>query len=827
MTNSKMAKKQIDNTHPSIYFILLLLISLILIAPHKAILAQDSNLKASSKVALPPEKAAPIIVPQFETPPVIDGNLSDAIWTKAAVFKDFYQTRPGDNIAPSRQTEVLIGYDQKQLYVAFHAFDEPDQIRSTIAKRDNIFDDDYVGILLDTFNDKRRAYELFFNPLGIQGDSILTEGRGEDFSFDLLMESKGAITADGFVVEVAVPFKSLRFEAGKDKLWGIHLLRNIKRFNNEQTFWLPLSRDNSSLLDQEGHITGLEGISSGRTLEIIPSLTFSETGKRIPTIPQADLTSNSIDPGKFVNKPIDTDLGVTVKFGLSSTVTLDFTYKPDFAQVEADQTVVTANQRFPIFFAEKRPFFLEGVDIFQTPINVISTRAIIAPEYAAKLTGKKGRNTFGFLVATDSAPGSFSDEELGDPTIFNDIARFVDKKAYIGVLRLKHDVGQRSNIGFLATSYNFIEKHNQVLGVDGNFKIDERTVVTFQALGTTSRRFFYDPTKDSSPYGTGNGFAYYLNYDYTGRNYGYFVETSGLSQNYRADVGFTQRTGTNSTSGFFRHSTDPNPKTIMTNWRIQNFSRISYDMQGRTQSWTDETQAQFNFKRETNISFGMNGGYERLVEEEFGPKRSKNQQGAFFGPKGERSEYNKSVFAYGSSTPTKKYSFNAFTAYTWGVFDFDFGAGPRYPRVSPAALIDANAPLDPGAGNQFEFNFGVSYQPIASLRASLDYNKVRLTRNDTGKIAFDENIYSLRTTYQLNRNSFLRLRLDYESIASNLRGQFLFGYTPSPGTSLYIGYNDDLNYNGFNPFTSNKEPGFQRNGRTFFIKMSYLIRRGL
>src|SRR6185436_14118196 len=173
-------------------------------------------------VVVPPEKAKPVTIPKFEKPPVIDGRLDEAVWQSAVVLKDFYQIQPGDNIAPSRPTQVLIGYDPKFLYIAFRVTDEPDKIRSTVAKRDNIFNDDYVGFMLDTFNDQRKAFEAFFNPLGIQGDGMLTEGRGEDFSVDLLMESKGVIHETGWDVEISIPFKSLRFEAGKGKLWGAH-----------------------------------------------------------------------------------------------------------------------------------------------------------------------------------------------------------------------------------------------------------------------------------------------------------------------------------------------------------------------------------------------------------------------------------------------------------------------------------------------------------------------------------------------------------------------------------------------------------------------------
>ena len=185
----------------------------------------------------------------------------------------------------------------------FTASTIPQRSAPTFAKRDNIWDDDYVGILFDTFNDQRRAYEFDFNPLGVQADGIWTEGQGEDFSLDLVMESKGMVTSDGYTIEVAIPFKSLRYVAGKDKLWGMHFWRRTKRLNNSLDMWIPMDRDKNSWLAQAGHLTGLEGISTERTLELIPSLTVSETGKR-KLRSRSTALAGTPDPGRFVNEPV-------------------------------------------------------------------------------------------------------------------------------------------------------------------------------------------------------------------------------------------------------------------------------------------------------------------------------------------------------------------------------------------------------------------------------------------------------------------------------------------------------------------------------------------
>ena len=828
---------------------------------------------------MPPEKSQPVTVPKFDAPPVIDGKLDEEIWQKAVVLKDFYQIQPGDNTPPSKPTEVLLGYDAKFLYIAFKATDEPDKVRATVAKRDNIFQDDYVGFFLDTFNDKRKAFEVFFNPLGIQADGILTEGRGEDFSIDMLMESKGIVHETGFNVEVAIPFKSLRFEAGKGKLWGAHFFRRIKRFENELDSWMPFSRSVDGNMNQAGHLTGLEGISVERTIELIPSLTVSQNGRFVTSFDP--LTARATDPGRIVNEPVKLDLGLTAKFIPSSAVTVDLAINPDFAQVEADQLVVTANQRFPIFFPEKRPFFLEGIDIFQTPITAVHTRAIVDPDVAVKTTGKLGRNTFGLMVASDNGPGNLSADDRGALASCRDLRaikadhvcnaeRFVDKNAYIGVLRLKRDIGKENSIGVLATSYNFIEKHNQVFALDGRFRPNKQTTAVFQLLGTTSRNFFFDADDGVSRYRTGNGFGYSINYNVSGRNWGWELYGEGFTQDYRADVGFFRRTNSNFNLANLRYNSDPNPKKKIISYHVHTTNHIDYDWQGRMYIWESENLVELQLPRNSWAGMWYEPGYERLFEHEFGAKRSAKPCDAFgvdlflqakqarpgctfFGESTERPSAKQHLSFYAGSNFSKKIQVNAQVTQRWGQLDFDFGNGDKYPRVSPAALqyaaareaaiaagdcdesipedqrafaCTARAPLDPGRGKLLQFNANLTYQPTNELRAQFSINSQRLRRYDTDRYAFSVNILTMRGTYQFTKATFARLILDYNTLNSRLRSQALLGWTPSPGTAFYAGYNDDLNYDSRHPFTREIVPGFRRNSRTLFIKMSYLIRRG-
>ncbi len=806
--------------------------------------ANDSSTNVDTELAPYVRKNAPVRIPMLDTPPVIDGIINEAVWLNAALFGDFIQTQPGDNVQPKHQTEFLMAYDAKNLYLAFRVKQDRSTVRATVSRRDNIFNDDHIGVQLDTFNDQRQAYTIFFNPFGIQADGTMTEGRGEDYSIDLVFESKGVLTEDGYTIEAAIPFKSLRYEAGKDRRWGIHVFRRVKSNNNELNSWMPISRSINGSLNQAGHITGLEGIETTRQLEINPSFTVSETGRRTRH------TFNNDPAGRYVNEGIKGDFGMTAKFSLSPTVTLDFAYNPDFAQVEADAPVSTANVRFPIFFPEKRPFFLERIDIFQSGMNLVNTRSIVDPDFAAKLTGRRGKNTFGILYASDNAPGNYSVDErenllgcqqqrITNPNagIICGIERFVDKNADIGVLRFKRDVGREHNLGFFATTYNFIERHNHTAGLDGRFKLDKSTVAEFQVVGTYSKRNFYNPDLNRNQYRIGNGFGYRAFLQRSGRNLYMDFAANGRTADYRADVGFTNRTDTNNLGTFIRFETDRAPNKPIIFKRLFNRTNVTYDWKARTQGMGSNTQGMLAFQKQIFVGGGFELGYERLFEHEFGSRRSATQPGAFFGPSSERSSHRKEIYGFVEASPVKQIFLLFVLSQNFGSLDFDFGAGPKYPRVSAPYVawfdrcgrldvcVEAPPALDPGAGNLIFIESSVRYQPTTAFQMQVNYTRRRLVRDDTRRVAFDDNIFSFRSTYQFTRSLFARTRLDYSNISSRIRPQFVLGWTPSPGTAIYAGYNDDLNYRGFNPYTGQQEPGLSGNGRSFFIKMSYLFRK--
>lgn len=830
---------------------------------------------AFAKFNLPPEKLSPVKIAKIEMSIVIDGKPDEEVWKQSFVFKDFYQTSPGNNVAPSKPTEVYVVYDEKHLYIAFKCWDEKDKIRATVAKRDQVTGEDNVRVWLDTYNDQRRAYVLAFNPFGIQQDGIYTEGQGADFSVDIVMESKGVIEDWGWSVEVKIPFKSLRYTAGKEKNWGFNVARNIDRFNDEFDQWLPDDRDISGFLVKHGKITGLDEIKYERTLEIVPSITISETGSRKRTVPTALLNANGFDPvfnpagvtdpGRFVNDPIESEIGVNLKYTITPNITLDAAINPDFAEIEADAPVVTANQRFPIFFQEKRPFFLEGKEIFDSPLQPFYSRTIVDPDFAAKLTGKIGKTSFGFLAASDNAPGNYSEDErtdlricqqdrLIDPDIRCSIEDLVDKNALFSVLRLKRDFGQNNNIGFFGAARIFPRNRNFVGGFDGSFKFNPKTAMRFQVLGTHSRKFFYSSDLDRTQYRTGNGFGYYGSLDYTTDRHGWFVEVNGRTSDYRADAGFTRRTNTNTVFLLNRFSTKSNPKAAIIRFDWQQFARYTLDWNGRFQYAFVGTGGNLALQGNTFINFETGVQRERIYENEFGAdRRGRNPQGAFFGAP-ERSATQPYFSVNVNKTFNKRFSAYGFVGSIFNAFDFDFGGGGKFDRVSPAYSTYSNSPqyleylrllaiyqadpdnnvkpdppptpgLDPGTGYQFDAQIGAEYKPIDPLRISLEVTKSRLKRNDNDRVAFDTNIFSLRSTYQFSRFTFTRFRLDYDTLSRNVSGQALFGWNPNPGTAFYVGYNDNFNYNGFSPITGQFEPRFERNSRTFFIRASYLFRK--
>jgi hypothetical protein len=823
---------------------------------------KDETKKETPKpgIEIPPEKKVPINVPKIGVPINVDGKPDEDVWKTAAVFKDFYQTAPGNNVAPSKPTEAYMLYDEYNLYIAFRCWDEKGKVNATIAKRDSVFNEDNVRVWLDTYNDQRRAYVLGFNPYGVQQDGIYTEGQGADFSVDILMESKGVVEDWGWSVEVKIPFKSLRYAAGKGKLWGFNAARNIDRFNDEFDQWLPDDRNISGFLVKHGKISGLDDIKFERTLEVVPSITLGQTSHRAKVFGLNPQTGRlGLLGERFVNDPIKQDIGVTLKYTITPNITLDAAYNPDFAEIEADAPVVTANQRFPIFFQEKRPFFLEGADVFSTPIAIYYSRTIADPDLAAKLTGKIGKTSFGFLAAIDKYYGNYGEDDLNDPNRLPRISEFIDKKALTAVIRLKRDVGKDNSIGFFGSYRSFPEQKNLVASIDARFKLNPKTTSVFQVVGSNSKRCVLDRTfeADANPfqsqrnleicatglnftsfalnqpfslntsgdprylnYRTGNGMAYYANIDHSTDQSGWFVEFLGRSKDFRSDAGFNRRTNINTAFFWHRNSTKSNPKgkIIRANWA--KFAGLDYDWSGRLQGFNTGSNINLTLPHTMFLFAEVGAFYEKIYEEEFGLKRTPSRPGTFSGPDFRATWQN--YFSINlNQNLNKKFNYGFFLGAIRNSFDyFNFVFVPN--------LLDPTKSRDfqnPSPGLQLDAEVFGEYKPIEPLRFNFNYRKSRLTRNDDRVRSFDSDIVSLKTTYQFSRFVFARVRIDYRADDRNYAGQALFGWNPSPGTAFYVGYNDSFQYNGFSPITGQFEPHLGRNSRTFFIRASYLFRK--
>ncbi len=461
---------------------------------------------STGKNGVSSEALSALEISRFEQSPVIDGILDEEIWRKASKITDFSQFKPKEGVSMTEKTSAYIGYDHNNLYLAFEAGDsQPELVRGHLAQRDNIFTDDWVGIMLDTYGDQRRAYEFFANPLGLQGDGVSLDG-AEDMSPDFVWYSKGRLTKDGYVVEMKIPFKSVRFSNTAEQNWRLSLWRSIRR-KNEKGTWPALHADSGTLCAQMIAVKGVKDIVSGARLEIMPEITGSRS---IPDNPQNDV---------FHIGGWDVRAGVNAKWGITPNWTLDSAYRPDFSQIEADAPQITVNQRYPVFYAEKRSFFTEGMDIFSTPYTLVHTRAIVDPEYGAKITGKEAGYTTGVLIARDQSRGG-SD--------FN-------------ILRVKKDVAGQSSLGIISTDREMQGgQYNRVTALDANIQFNKIYTFVFQGAGSF--------TKDSGA-GYNTGSLYTAGLYTSARKFNFTAQYDDISQHFRADTGFISRTDIRRISG--------------------------------------------------------------------------------------------------------------------------------------------------------------------------------------------------------------------------------------------------------------------------------------
>ncbi len=452
------------------------------------------------------------------TPPVVDGRLDDPVWRSAPSVELARTFIPDFGREGSERTVAFMAYDAENLYFAFKCYDrEPDKIKAALASRDTIRADDFICINLDTFNDQQSLYAFYVNPLGIQTDSRFASGT-EDFSVDFVWTSAGRLDPDGYSVELAVPFKSLRY-AGRERVeMSIFFERRISR-RSEHVSYPALDPARGYFFLTQMMPLELEGIRQYTLLEILPAYTYRDGAERID--------------GALVGAAGVHDGHLTGKLGITSQLILDATYNPDFSQVEADAGQVDVNLRSDLFYPEKRPFFLEASEMFQLsgtsgndPLSaVVYTRTIIDPRLGFKLSGKVGRkDTVASILALDESPS-------GDPLRVPG----TDRYAGFGILRYKRAVGGDGYVGAYSAGRAYGGGFNEVAGADGQIRLSKASQLSFHGFGSWTRR-----EAEGRP---DRGFALGAEYLYDTRDLGLNVTFYDLSEGFETDTGYLVRNG--------------------------------------------------------------------------------------------------------------------------------------------------------------------------------------------------------------------------------------------------------------------------------------------
>ena len=496
-------------------------------------LALSLFLVATPVLAATPEQAAPIAVSRAAGPIVIDGNLTDPGWQGATKVTTWYETNPGDNVEPKVKNVGYLTYDEKFLYAGFELADpEPGKIRAPYGDRDNVpSTTDYGGIILDTQGEARRAILFLANPHGIQYDANTDDATGEDNSPDYFWDSSARITAQGWILEMRVPFSSLRYKKQDPQQWNIMLYRNHPRDFRQQYFSTKLPRGGSCFICRSNSLTGLTGLPSGGHLVVAPYGTAARD-----SFPRDDVPGSPLE-----NKSVEADAGVDVKWTPNVNNAIDATLNPDFSQIESDVAQVGANERFALFFPEKRPFFLEGIELFSTPIQAVYTRTITSPRWGMRATGKLGHTAYTALVVDDRGGGSVilpgpNSSDLADQE-FRSIA---------AIGRVRHELGQ-SFVSFLATDREISDSdgggYNRVFGPDFRWSLSDADTITGQLLFSSSRT----PNRpDLATEWDGRKLADHAGqiwWQHTTKTFDFFTQYNDYGDEFRADNGFLPQVG--------------------------------------------------------------------------------------------------------------------------------------------------------------------------------------------------------------------------------------------------------------------------------------------
>ncbi len=701
-------------------------------------------------------------------PITIDGRLDEAVWHDALMVEIDVETFPAHNVPAPVRTELRMTFDHVNLYLGYHAFDpEPEKIRARVTDRDDAYQDDYVAISIDTFNDGRRAYEFVVNPIGVQMDMFYDDVEdNEDDAWDAIWKSAGRLVADGYVVEMAIPFAALSFPRGAGvQTWGFDGYRNWPRGQRYRFRTQPQDRNINCYVCQFSKVTGIEDVRRGRDLEIVPTLTGRRTDAR------SELSDARLEAGDE-----DTDLGLTASWGITPNWTLNATINPDFSQVEADAAQLDVNNQFALFFPEKRPFFLEDADVLETNINAVNTRQIADPDWGLRLTGKQGVHAFGGFVARDTVTNLIFPGNQGS----RQTSLAQDNDA--AVLRYRRDLGAGSNLGGLVTLREGGDGYsNRVAGIDGLVTLSEADILRFQLLSSRTTYSNALATAFGQPTETLDDLAWRLAYQHKTRNLNVYSRAESLGDDFRADLGFLPRVGYRFYLLGTVYSFWGEPDDWWTQINVGSDYDYSEDQDGQRLEWEREAWVWMS-----------------------GPRESEAM--AFFGRR---------TRIFGGRTFKESYRL------------FNFSMRPGADFAFELELFDGDtidfANVQPGEQLELELELSVNL----GRRLRLDVEHTIQTLDVEGGELFSADLTEMRLVYHFSAKSFLRLITQYldlsrdpalyrgpvEASSEDLFNQVLFSYKLNPRTVLFVGYSDT--------YLGNESIDLTQKDRTVFVKLGY------
>ena len=715
----------------------------------------------------------------------IDGDLSDPGWTTASRAGNFAEHSPGDQTKPPVETEVMVTYDESRFYVAWLCYDDPSTVRSSLCERDNIFSDDFVMLLLDTYGDASWAYELGVNPYGIQGDLLWSATGGEDEGFDLIYESAAKVTDFGWQVEMAVPFASMRFPDREEQTWRVDFWRNHPRQSRAQYSWAAYDRNEPCWPCRWGTLTGIKGVVGGSGLELLPTVVSYQSGQ---------VRDYENPRSGFDNDRVDGELSLNAKYALTSAITAEASYNPDFSQIESDAAEIDVNSNYALSFEERRPFFQEGSDLFRTYFDAVYTRSINDPQAAAKITGRPGRTSLAYLVARDEH----------SPVIlpFGEHSHVIAAgKSYSNVLRVRRSFGEDSHVGMIATDRRFDGGGSGSLGgLDARIRLTKSCHLMTQVLVSYTdepnnpalTKAFDDESFDEGQYTAGfdgehfGGNALTASLEYDSNHLFSELEFTQRSPTFRADLGFEPRNDTREANFYTQYRFDHETRVL--EWICPNLTlgRL-WDYTGEQKDEWIRAQLEVRLKRQTWTQFGYLGSWEKLRGVEFPGIRR------FY--LNVESDFSRQVGV--------------------GLF------------VSKGHLIARNEE-PPRMGDQSDLEIWGTLKPVDRLRISPSISYVYSEDVDTGERFFEGYVTRTKVSLQASRETSLRLIMQYDDFSETWNIDPLVTYRLSPFSVFYIGSTTEYsNIRGCADSSDGFREIYHRNwrltSRQFFMKLQYLF----